>query len=94
VGDGAMIDVIKISKPNCRPCAVLANYLGEIDFAAQDATLTEIDLAEQPAVIDEYRLTSVPVLVFKRNGVEVTRLNGLHSVEEIVETIELAKVVR
>ncbi|AYA77375.1 hypothetical protein DOE78_19030 [Bacillus sp. Y1] len=86
-----MINIIKVSKANCRPCAVLANYLSEINFEAHNATLSEINIADDPSVIEKYGLTSVPVLVYERNGVEVHRINGLASVEEIVEAIEFAK---
>jgi thioredoxin 1 len=86
-----MIEIIKFSKNNCRPCAVLSNYLSEINFEQHNATLSEINIADDPSVIEKYGLTSVPVLVYERNGVEVHRLNGLSNVEEIVEAIEFAK---
>lgn len=86
-----MINVIKVSKPGCVPCKVLANYLSEIDFDKHNATLNEIDITEQPELVDLYKLSSVPVLIYTRNGVEVHRINGLASVEEIVEAIEFAR---
>jgi thioredoxin 1 len=89
-----MITIRKFSKPNCRPCTVLANYLTEINFAEHSAKLVNVDIADQPEAIDQYGLTSVPVLVFERSGVEVTRIIGLRPVEEIVSAIEHAKVVR
>jgi thioredoxin 1 len=89
-----MITIKKFSKPGCVPCKVLANYLGEIDLPALNAELVEIDIADQPEAIDQYGLTSVPVLIFERSGVEVTRMIGLRPVEEIVSAIEHAKVVR
>jgi thioredoxin 1 len=90
----AIITIRKFSKPNCRPCAALANYIGDIDLFNAGATLVNIDITEQPEVIDQYGLTSVPVLVMERNGVEVGRIVGLVGTEEIIEAIEFAKVVR
>jgi thioredoxin 1 len=90
----AIITVKKFSKPNCRPCQALANYLGEIDLFNAGATLENIDITEQPEVIDQYGLTSVPVLVFERSGVEVARLVGLRPTEEIIDAIEHAKVAK
>ncbi|CAM3634097.1 thioredoxin family protein [Mesobacillus zeae] len=84
----------KFSKPNCRPCQALANYIGDIDLFNVGATLENIDISEHPEVIDQYGLTSVPVLIFFRNGVEVHRINGLRPTEEIIDAIEFAKVVR
>jgi thioredoxin 1 len=90
----AIITVKKFSKPNCRPCAALANYLGQIDLFNAGATLINVDITEQPEVIDQYGLTSVPVLVMERNGVEVGRIVGLVGTEEIIEAIEFAKVAK
>jgi thioredoxin 1 len=89
-----MITIKKFSKPGCRPCAALANYLSDIDLAAHNATLESIDITEQPEVIDQYGLSSVPVIIFERSGVEVNRLVGLRPVDEIIDAIEFAKVVR
>jgi thioredoxin 1 len=89
-----IITIKKLSKPGCRPCAALANYLGQIDLFNAGATLINVDITEQPEVIDQYGLTSVPVLVFERNGVEVGRIVGLVGTEEIVEAIEFAKVAK
>jgi thioredoxin 1 len=89
-----IITIKKFSKPGCRPCAALANYIGEIDLFNTGATLVNIDITEQPEVIDQYGLTSVPVLVFERNGVEVGRIVGLVGTEEIIEAIEFAKVAK
>jgi thioredoxin 1 len=90
----AIITIKKFSKPSCRPCQALANYIGEIDLFNAGATLVNVDITEQPEVIDQYGLTSVPVLVMERNGVEVGRITGLVGTEEILEAIEFAKVVR
>jgi thioredoxin 1 len=90
----AIITIKKFSKPGCRPCAALANYIGDIDLFNAGATLENIDITEQPEVIEQYGLTSVPVLVFERSGVEVHRLVGLRPTEEIIDAIEHAKVAK
>jgi thioredoxin 1 len=89
-----IITIKKFSKPGCRPCAALANYIGDIDLFNAGATLENIDITEQPEVIDQYGLTSVPVLVFERSGVEVHRITGLRPTEEIIDAIEFAKEAR
>jgi thioredoxin 1 len=89
-----IITIKKFSKPGCRPCSALANYIGEIDLFNAGASLINIDIEEHPEVIDQYGLTSVPVLVFERNGVEVGRIVGLVGTEEIIEAIEFAKVAK
>jgi thioredoxin 1 len=89
-----IVTMKKFSKPNCRPCQALANYIGDIDLFNAGATLENIDISEKPEVIDQYGLTSVPVLLFERNGVEVGRIVGLVGTEEIIEAIEFAKVAK
>ncbi|MDR7001608.1 thioredoxin family protein [Neobacillus niacini] len=89
-----MITIKKFSRPGCRPCTALANYLGDIDLFVAGVTLENVDITEHPEVIDKYNLNSVPVLAFFRNGVEVGRLVGLVGTEEILDAIEHAKVVR
>lgn len=86
-----MITIKKFSKVGCVPCTIVKGYLREIDLESLGAELIEIDINEQPAVIDEYGLSGVPVLVFERDGVEIVRLTGLKTDEEIIETIELVK---
>lgn len=89
----SMITVNKYSRIGCRPCAVLSHYLGEINLAAHNAELVEIDTATlSDAELDRLNITSVPVLQFMRNGMEISRIVGLCSPEEIEDSIKLAKV--
>jgi thioredoxin 1 len=55
-----IITIKKFSKPGCRPCAALANYIGDIDLFNAGATLENIDITEQPEVIDQYGLNVGP----------------------------------
>lgn len=89
-----MIEILKFSRKTCVPCKVLTNFIGEIDLAEHNATLTEVDIDEVPAAIDEYKLTGVPTVVIKRNGVETTRFTGLRGTDEIIDAINTAKEVR
>jgi thioredoxin 1 len=81
------IVIKKFSKPSCNPCKILSTYLREIDLEANEAVIEEIDIVEQPEVIERYNLSGVPTMIFTRNGVEMGRMSGLHSVEEIEEMI-------
>lgn len=88
------VKILKFSKPGCRPCTILSSYLREIDLEANEAVIEEIDIVEQPEVIDQYNLSGVPTLIFTRNGVEMGRMSGLHSVEEIEDLIIFARESR
>jgi len=90
------ITIRKLSKPNCRPCAILAYGIASITdkLTEEHATVIEHDIVAEPELIDKYGITGVPVLIFERNGQEITRLNGLVSADEIVDAVDYAKVTR
>ena len=90
------IIIRKLSKPGCTPCAAISNYIGLIseELTKADATVTEHDITVQTALIDKYAISGVPVLVYERNGLEVARLNGLVSPQEILDAVQFAKEVR
>jgi thioredoxin-related protein len=101
----AIITIKKFSKNGCRPCQALANFIGDIDLFNAGATLENYNISDEKIrigeeeltseqVVDKYKLQSVPTLIFERSGVEVHRLVGLRPVEEIIDAIEYAKVVR
>ena len=90
------IIIRKLSKPGCRPCAAISHYIDGISeqLAEAGATVSEHDIAAEPELIDKYGLQGVPALVYERNGLEVARLNGLVSPQEILDTVKYAKEVR
>lgn len=90
-----MIEVLKFSRPGCMPCRALTNYISDIDLEALGASITEINTADlTDSELEALNITGVPVLQFKRNGLEVHRLTGLRPVDEIIDAIEYSKVVR
>ena len=90
------IVIRKLGKPGCRPCAILAYGIASITdkLTEEHATVIEHDIVAEPELSDKYGITGVPVLVFERSGVEITRLNGLVSADEIVDAVDYAKVTR
>ena len=82
-----MIKVIKFSKNGCRPCATLSNVLHEVDFHHNNAFLVEINVSLFPELIEKYNLSSVPVLVFEKDGKEVSRINGLTDADTIIDML-------
>lgn len=86
------IVIKKLSKPGCRPCAILSNALSEVDFAAHSATLEEVDISTlSDADLDAYKIAGVPVLIAYRNGMEITRKSGIMAPEEIEDMLKIAK---
>lgn len=90
------IIIRKLSKANCRPCAALSYALNDIEakLTEANAAVSEHDIDVEFGLIRKYGITSVPVLIFERNGAEITRLNGMVSPEEILDAVEHAKAAR
>lgn len=95
------ITIRKLSKPNCRPCAILAYGIASITdkLTEEHATVIEHDIVAEPEILAKYDtkknpISEPPVLIFERNGQEITRLNGLVSADEIVDAVDYAKVTR
>ncbi len=90
------IIIRKLSRVGCRPCAALTYALNDIadQLMAVNAQVSEHDIDVEFGLIRKYGITSVPVMIFERNGAEITRLNGLVSTAEILDAVEYAKVAR
>lgn len=87
------IEIIKLEKDGCSPCVWLGKTLeaNAQRLESVGATLTTLNISEDPSLIDEYKITSVPVLVFKRNGIEMTRVPGNVNFDDVLAAIEFAK---
>lgn len=79
--------LIKFYTPWCTPCKVMTNILKEVDLT--DVELIEIDAESETGseLAKGYGISSVPVLVLEVNGVEVERINGVASPEDIEEML-------
>jgi len=89
----AQIEIIKLEKDGCPPCKWLGRTLADNlqRLESEGASLTTLNISENPSLVDEYKITSVPVLVFKRNGVEMTRVHGNVNFDDVLAAIEYAK---
>lgn len=87
------IEIIKLEKDGCAPCKWLGKTLeaNATRLETEGATLTTLNISENPTLIDEYKITSVPVLVFKRNGVEMTRVHGNVNFDDVLAAVEYTK---
>ena len=56
------------------------------------AAVSEHDIDVEFGLIRRFGIRSAPVLIFERNGAEITRLTGLVSADEIMDAIDYAKV--
>lgn len=90
------INIVKLEQDNCMPCkaldfAIHANMDAIVDA---NATIETHNITQKPELIEKYDIKSTPTLIFFRNGVEMTRLNGKIPFLEILDAIEFSKEAR
>lgn len=79
-----MSKLIKLEKPNCRPCQFVSNYLdnNNIDYE-------KIDVTKNPDIASKYRIMSTPVtILLDDDGSEIQRSVGF-KVDELEEMISI-----
>jgi thioredoxin 1 len=91
-----MIEIAKFFKPNCRPCVIISNYLDDLADhpALKGVVIAEYNALNVPDLVEKYGLSSVPVLIFSRNGIEITRITGMTDQETIVDCVKMAREER
>ena len=67
----------------CEPCKILSPIVEEIAKERDDIKVVKIDIDEEFEIADTYRIFSIPTLVVIENGVEIERVVGVVSKEEI-----------
>jgi len=73
----------------CGPCRMLSPVLDEFAKQAENRlTVAKVDVEENPSLAAEFRVQSIPLLVFMKDGQEVTRLVGLRTVSELEQILE------
>lgn len=87
------IEIIKLEKDGCAPCVWLGKTLkaNASRLESAGARLITLNISENPTLIDEYKITSVPVLIFKRSGIEMTRVPGNVNFDDVLAAVEFAK---
>ena len=71
----------------CRPCKMLAPILEEIAFENSKISIAKLNVDHAKDISTEYSVRGIPCLIIFKNGVEVDRIVGLQSKEEILTTL-------
>lgn len=73
----------------CEPCRTMSAY---VDFLAGDfagrALVAALDVDENPAVAERYQILGLPTLLFLHGGVEVNRIVGLITYDDLKRQVE------
>ena len=89
-----MIEIQKYTSPRCKYCPAVSHYVDELrDTGKLDGIhithFNALNLSEEER--DKLGIHAVPVLLFKRNGLEITRINGMTDQETILDAVQIAR---
>ncbi len=69
----------------CGPCKVFKPVMNEV--ANEGYSVQFIDVDQSPELQQKYNVRSVPTVVVEENGLEVNRIMGAVSKQQILESI-------
>jgi len=75
-----MKKVLKFSATWCGPCKMLAKTLQTVNTEVE---IEEVDINQNEELAAQYKVRGVPTLVMLEDGVEVKRVVGVKSKEEL-----------
>lgn len=89
-----MIEIQKYTSPQCRYCPAVSHYVDELrdqgDLEGVHIThFNAVNLSDEER--DKVGVNSVPTLIFKRNGLEITRITGMTDQETILDCVQIAR---
>lgn len=77
-------ELLKFKAVWCGPCKSLTNMIEGVDLGVP---VREIDVDDDSASAIKYSVRSIPTLVLVEDGVEIKRISGVKTVEELKEWI-------
>lgn len=86
-----MVKVVDFGAPWCGPCKMLAPIIHELKTQLPYVVFEEVNVDAQEERARLMGVKSIPTLIFYKDGVEVSRLNGYQNKVTILKHIELAK---
>jgi thioredoxin 1 len=72
----------------CRPCKMQGPILEEIAFENSNMKIAKLNVDYAKDISAEYGIRGIPCLIIYKDGVEMERLVGLQSKEDIVATVK------
>lgn len=72
----------------CAPCKMQAPIIDALDSEGTDFEIGKVDINKYPELADKYGVMAVPTLMVFKDGEAVSSNAGLHSREQILETIQ------
>ena len=72
----------------CGPCKMLSPVIDKLAEELEDVKVCKVNVDTEPTISIEYNIMSIPTLLVFENCVEVNRLVGLVSKEEVLELLK------
>jgi thioredoxin-like negative regulator of GroEL len=82
-----MNKLIKFASPTCNPCKILENQIKDVDFGVP---VEKVDISIDKDAVNKYNLRSLPTVIMFRGDLEVGRLVGIKTVQDIKDLVKLA----
>lgn len=73
----------------CGPCQMQAPILEQLseEMDEDELKIVKIDVDENPNTAQKFGIMSIPTLLFKKDGVVVKQVAGVHTKEQIKEIV-------
>ena len=89
------IEVLDFTAKWCGPCRAMLPFIDslmeEYNKEGSNVEIKKIDVDENSALPQEYEVRSIPTFVFLLDGVEIDRIRGAISKDDIVKRIQSAQ---
>lgn len=86
-----MTDVVYyFSATWCAPCRVVSPNIEALAHRYPTVEFHKIDVEEEAALADKYHIKAMPTIVRVQNGVEIARVVGVKTREDLARELKLA----
>lgn len=75
--------IVDFYAPWCGPCKALAPTLEEYEEENQDVKTYKINIDENESLVIKYQIELVPTLIFLQDGIELEKISGIISKDQI-----------
>lgn len=82
------IVIVDFWAPWCGPCRMLSPILDEIKLKNKDVEIIKVNVDDNEELTQRYNIQNVPTIIFYKDGKEMSRTNGLKTIEEIESIIK------
>ena len=81
-----MIKILDFYGSWCTPCKQLQPILAEV-AREKSIEIVPVDVEKESDTANQYGIRGIPALIFLQDGEMVSRLDGIHTKEEILDVL-------